>query len=166
MSTDLMKGRSFILFIFKHARSNFLVCQNQSLQPHGAPVNFQTERLVLGRSPPWQLLPPRKLRFCHVPANWKQGYHTIENRHESDLFDVTCSIRGAGHSRRWFPRPRPGFSNRENQNRNISLSPFAILSELFYMLPPNVIFYLCQEKGFDKFRIQCSFGEAYFSYQF
>lgn len=46
MSTDLMKGRSFILFIFKHARSNFLVCQNQSLQPHGAPVNFRTERLV------------------------------------------------------------------------------------------------------------------------
>lgn len=51
MSTDLMKGRSFILFIFKHARSNFLVCQNQSLQPHGAPVNFRTETRCSGGLP-------------------------------------------------------------------------------------------------------------------
>lgn len=42
----------------------------------------------------------------------------------------------------------------------------AVLSVLFYMLPPNVIFYLCQERGFDKFSIQCSFGKANFSYQF
>lgn len=69
------------------------------------------------------------------------------------------------HSITWiFPLP---FSGKEKEkNMHFFASILAVLSVLFYMLPPNVIFYLCQERGFDKFSIQCSFGKANFSYQF
>lgn len=85
---------------------------------------------------------------------------------------VTCSIATwrarelASHSSAARPAARPAsFWTRENQNMYLSLSPFAALSELFYTPPPNVTFYLCQEKGCDKLRTQCSFGRANFSYQ-
>lgn len=79
--------------------------------------------------------------------------------------DGVFSLVTQQHSLTWiFPSPFLGKENEENMYFFASI--LAVLSVLFYMLPPNVIFYLCQERGFDKFSIQCSFGKANFSYQF
>lgn len=69
------------------------------------------------------------------------------------------------HSLTWI-LPIPCSGGEKEKNMHFFASIPAVLSVLFYMLPPNVIFYLCQERGFDKFSIQCSFGKANFSYQF
>lgn len=79
---------------------------------------------------------------------------------------VTWSIHKLGSHPARRPPPAPASKTARIKICIFLCLPSAILSGLFYTLPPNVIFYLCQEKGFDKFSIQCSFGKANFSYQF
>lgn len=81
---------------------------------------------------------------------------------------VTCSIHKlASHSAGTHWSPTPASQTERIKIRLFLCLPLLSVSlELFYMLPPNVIFYFWQEKGFDKFSIQCSFGKANFSCQF
>lgn len=79
---------------------------------------------------------------------------------------VTCSIVTWSIHKLASVSPQPQLLKQRESKYVYFFVSLCILSELFYMLPPNVIFYLCQEEGFDKFSIQCSFGKANFSYQF
>lgn len=88
MSTDLMKGWSFTLFIFKHTSNKYPT----ALELVITAVRFTRELLNEERCHSVRLLPGslchyKSWGFCHVLANWKQGHYTIENRHESDLFN-------------------------------------------------------------------------------